>query len=197
MLKRSALALGLWGIAWTGSFAGTLTGKISGIKTKDQDVVVWIEGAPKEETKSRNPTISQKNIQFDPPITVITAGDTVNMPNDDDLAHNVFSYSSAKKFNLGIYSKGDSKSVTFDKPGVVEIMCSIHRNMHATIIVVPNSYYDLTSIGKNYHIQLPAGSYTAKAWRAGFPEFSKKVKIPKDGDVAMDIEFKKKTALGE
>ena len=68
---------------------------------------------------------------------MVKVGDTVKFKNEDSFAHNVLSLSDAKPFDLGSYPKGQTKTVTFDKPGKLEIECAIHPTMKMTIEVAP------------------------------------------------------------
>ena len=80
-------------------------------------------------------TVLQKDKTFKPGKLKIKVGDTVNFMNDDKIFHNVFSLSEYKSFDLGSYPKGQSRKVVFDKPGTIEIECSIHPEMLMTIEV--------------------------------------------------------------
>lgn len=82
---------------------------------------------------AENHVVAQKNKAFSVKELTIKKGDTVDFLNEDDMFHNVFSLSDAKLFDLGSYPKGESKSVTFDEAGEVEIECAIHPNMLMTI----------------------------------------------------------------
>ena len=79
--------------------------------------------------------VDQKDKQFSQSSLKVKVGDTVEFRNSDDLSHNVFSLSDVKPFDLGSYPKGQSKKVLFDKPGKVEIECSIHPAMQMVIEV--------------------------------------------------------------
>jgi len=79
--------------------------------------------------------VGQKNKEFTEKSLSIKVGDTVKFENQDPFFHNVFSLSEIKTFDLGSFKKDKSKSVTFDKPGKVEVECAIHPNMHMTIEV--------------------------------------------------------------
>lgn len=79
--------------------------------------------------------VAQKNKQFTVKELKIKAGDTVSFPNQDPFFHNVFSLSPTQTFDLGSYPKGETKKVTFDKPGQVDVECAIHPNMQMTITV--------------------------------------------------------------
>lgn len=79
--------------------------------------------------------VGQKNKQFTVQELRIKVGDEVSFPNHDPFFHNVFSLSPTKTFDLGSYPKGDTRVVTFDKAGKVDVECAIHPNMHMTIYV--------------------------------------------------------------
>lgn len=79
--------------------------------------------------------IDQKDKQFSKKLVKIKVGDTVEFKNSDTVAHNIFSLSDVKSFDLGSYTPGQSKKLTFDKPGKVEVECSIHPNMQMVIEV--------------------------------------------------------------
>lgn len=79
--------------------------------------------------------VDQKDKQFSKKALKVKVGDSVNFRNSDPVAHNVFSLSDVKSFDLGSYPQGQSKSVVFDKPGKVEVECSIHPNMQLVIEV--------------------------------------------------------------
>jgi plastocyanin len=79
--------------------------------------------------------IDQKDKQFSKKAVKIKVGDVIEFRNSDPFAHNIFSLSDVKAFDLGSYTQGQSKKVTFDKPGKVEVECSIHPNMQMVVEV--------------------------------------------------------------
>lgn len=79
--------------------------------------------------------ITQKDKKFSQSKMSVKVGDVINFKNDDVFAHNIFSLSDIKTFDLGSYPKGQSKAVVFDKPGIVEIECAIHPDMQVAIEV--------------------------------------------------------------
>lgn len=81
--------------------------------------------------------VSQKNKSFSVKKLVVKVGDSIKFVNDDSFAHNVFSLSAAKSFDLGSFGNGGAKSVTFDKPGQVEVECAVHPDMRMNIEVKP------------------------------------------------------------
>jgi hypothetical protein len=109
--------------------------------------------------------VDQRNKMFIPHVSVVTQGTTVQFPNDDTVFHNVFAYFQAKKFDLGMYPHGASKSVHFDKAGLVVLQCNIHSDMSAYIMVVDTPYYAVTDAQGRFHIaNVPDGTYTLHAW---------------------------------
>ncbi len=114
---------------------------------------------------TKNPMLDQKNLQFHPQVLPILVGTTVDFPNRDNLFHNVFSYSEAKDFDLGRYPKNDSRSVTFDRPGIVRVYCDIHSNMYATILVLRHPYFAVPDDSGDYVIRnVPPGKYKLVLW---------------------------------
>lgn len=81
--------------------------------------------------------VTQKNKAFSVKKLSVKAGDAVKFANDDSFAHNVFSLSAAKSFDLGSFGNGGAKTVTFDKPGKVEVECAVHPDMLLEIEVTP------------------------------------------------------------
>jgi len=110
--------------------------------------------------------MSQKNLVFKPHILPVLLGTTVDFTNDDTVVHNVFAPpGSAKQFNLGTYGVGVTKKVTFDAPGEVPLLCNVHAEMLAYILVLQNPYYDLTDKAGNFEIRgVPPGTYKLKVW---------------------------------
>ncbi len=155
-------------------------------------VVVYLEGplaAPTAAIPDSPPAqMAQLDRRFSPDLIVIPAGSSVLFPNKDPIFHNVFSLSKAKSFDLGSYDKGDSRTVVFPKPGIVEIFCHLHPNMSGTILVTPNRFYAHPDATGQYHIQnVPPGQYTVVAWHktAGF--FKKQITIEAGHDASADF----------
>jgi hypothetical protein len=103
---------------------------------------------------------------FAPDLVAVLVGGTVEFPNLDDTYHNVFSYSKAKRFDLGRYRKDEkAAAVTFDKPGAVTVHCDIHERMRGTVLVLETPYFVKTDAQGRYRLEhLSAGNFTLKAW---------------------------------
>jgi hypothetical protein len=102
----------------------------------------------------------------------------VEFPNSDTVYHNVFSLSKAKRFDLGRYPAGQSKSVRFDTPGVVRVFCEIHSHMNAYILVFGHRYFAVTDDDGRFSIErVPPGSYTVTTWYEGSEVDSREVAV--------------------
>jgi plastocyanin len=110
--------------------------------------------------------MAQKGMTFTPDLVAVLVGGTVEFPNLDDTYHNVFSYSKAKRFDLGRYRKDEKPgSVLFDKPGAVTVHCDIHERMRGTVLVLGTPYFVKTDAQGRYRLEhLPAGNFSLKAW---------------------------------
>lgn len=132
--------------------------------------VVYLEGtfAPNDAPAvSVSPAqMTQKNFAFAPDLVAVHVGGAVQFPNLDDMYHNVFSYSKAKRFDLGRFRKDEKPaSVVFDKPGVVTVHCEIHDRMRGIILVLTSPHFVKTDPAGRYRLEhLPAGHYSLKAW---------------------------------
>lgn len=130
--------------------------------------VVYIETAPEippPPAPARHPELNQQQMVFRPLVLPVVAGTTVDFPNNDDLFHNVFSYSKAGEFDLGRYPKGQRRSVTFPEPGIVNVFCDIHSYMFATIIVLDNPWFARPGDDGDYSIGgIPQGTYALTFW---------------------------------
>ncbi len=123
--------------------------------------------------------MDQRNETFSPHVLAITVGTFVDFPNNDRTYHNVFSLSKAKRFDLGRYGNGKSKTERFDKPGVVRVFCDIHSHMSAFVMVFNHPYHATTDADGRYRIDnIPTGRYTVTAWHEGTVRDTRTVTIP-------------------
>jgi len=137
-----------------------------------------------------NPVMDQHNLTIVPHILPVVVGTTVDFPNSDALYHNLFSLSPARKFDLGRYPKGQSKSVTFKTPGEVHIFCDIHPSMSGVILVLPNQYFTMADSDGNFRVRnVPAGKYTINAWHEQLQDVSVEVVVPDTGIVEVRLDL--------
>ncbi|MBV8206173.1 MAG: hypothetical protein JO041_05225 [Acidobacteria bacterium] len=135
-------------------------------------------------------SIDQRSLMFQPHVLVVPAGSTVDFVNSDTVAHNVFwpGVSGNRKLshNLGTWPQGEKKSFTFDSPGVVTLLCNVHPEMSAYIVVSPTPYYAQADAGGNYAIHnIPDGNYTVTVWHEGGKPASKTVAV--SGSTKLDL----------
>jgi len=122
--------------------------------------------------------MDQRALRFVPHVMTVLVGTTVRFPNSDDLRHNVFSASSAKLFNLGLYEPGVVPAVTFDRPGVVELLCHVHPEMSAYIVVTETPYVARVERSGRFRLRgVPAGTYQVRAWREQLGEQQRQVTV--------------------
>lgn len=185
----------------TGQTTGTFSGQVfigagPDRRAAPAGVVVYFESAPElddsaEQLRARAQNvynIDQKNEQFLPRMVVIPRGSTIAFPNQDRVFHNVFSLSKTKRFDLGLYRDGESRSVTFKRTGVVDVFCNIHPKMAARVMVVPNRFYALTdSQGRFSLADVPAGTYTAVAWNGSDSRATVTIRAGQDAAVAIEL----------
>lgn len=133
-------------------------------KADASGVVVYLTGFSQPPPPG-TPRISQKNKTFIPDVLPIVVGQSVEFTNEDNLVHNVFSTSKARPFDLGKPRIGESRTVSFDRTGVVDIYCDIHEEMVATIVVLPNRAFAVTGPDGSFVLQdVPLGRYSLFAW---------------------------------
>ena len=171
--------------------AGTITGTATLRGMPDQsNIIVYAEKTPKvADSPPKEPAVmDQLNLTFVPHVLPALVGTTVTFPNSDEVRHNVFSPSPAKPFNLGTYPRGTSKQVVFDKPGEVALLCNVHAEMSAYVLVLGTPYFTVTPRNGAYKLEnLPPGKYTVTAWHERFKSVSQSVEIKGTESVPLDF----------
>lgn len=157
------------------------------------DAVVYVDELPEGAHVSipaDMPRLAQRGQAFEPRVVVVPAGGSVDFPNFDPVYHNVFSVSPVKRFDLGKYPRGGSRSVTFPKPGVVNVFCDIHADMSAFILIVPQQAWARPAADGRFELDgLPPGRYTLRWWHPDFEGGSRTVDVPAEGVVTKDVEL--------
>jgi plastocyanin len=179
-MRRSVEVMILLTTAMTAiAVAGTIEGKSS-----LGNSVIYVDTIQGKTfpSPSQRPVMGQQGLAFNPHILVVQQGTTVEFLNNDAVQHNVFwpSINGHKKegHNLGTWPKGDKRSFTFDRPGVVALLCNVHPEMSGYIIVSPTPYFAQSDASGNYTIQnIPDGKYNIVAWHEGTKQQTKSLEV--------------------
>jgi plastocyanin len=137
------------------------------LATRPPLAVVYLAGYFPKATARPTRQIAQKDLAFLPPLLPVKVGTRVEFPNLDDTYHSIFSYSPAKRFDLGRYRPDERPipSEVFDTPGLVTLRCDIHEHMRGLVLVLNTPYFVLTDAEGRFRLSgLPSGHYTLKAW---------------------------------
>lgn len=137
------------------------------LSTNPPVAVVYLEGSLAAPSKAQVRQIVQKDYLFHPSLLPVQVGTKVEFPNQDDAYHNVFSFSQAKRFDLGRYRPEDKPvpSQVFDKAGMITLRCDIHEHMRGIILVLDTPHFVVSGTDGSFKLTgLPAGSFKLKAW---------------------------------
>ena len=137
------------------------------LSTQPPLAVVYLDGNFPKPASLATEQVAQKNLTFIPPLLPIRIGTKVEFPSFDDTYHSIFSYSPAKRFDLGRYRPDERPipSQIFDKLGLVTLRCDIHEHMRGLILVLNTPHFVMTDANGNFRMGgLPAGHYTLRAW---------------------------------
>ena len=187
-IKRTGfllLAL-LLGIALP-ALGGTLQGTV---RCPEAAVVYAVPEKTAPLAPPREPAvIEQRDLRFHPPVLPVLQGTRVLFPNYDPLYHNVFSVSPARPFNLGMFGPNEARGIVFDRPGIVEVRCMVHREMVAYVVVLTTPHFQMSDpTGAFAFRDLPEDRYRVHAWspRCGALE-SPWIHVPRDRTVQVEL----------
>lgn len=152
--------------------------------------VVYLDGSFPKRAALPTKQVNQKDLAFLPAILAVPVGTKIEFPNLDDTYHNIFSYSPAKRFDLGRYRPEERPipSQIFDKPGLVTLHCDIHEHMRGLILVLDTPYFVTTEPDGTFHLSgLPSGHYTLKAWLSSKTTLDHPVDLKTDANLHVDF----------
>ncbi len=178
LYRRLSALLFLTAVAASACFGQqvSVTGKIElfreGIAQRQDssDAVVWLtrlgdSGEPQAVAASPRQQLVQKNKSFQPHVLVVQIGVPVAFPNKDPFFHNVFSLFEGKRFDLGLYEAGSSRTVVFDREGISYIFCNIHADMSGVVVALKTPYYGTSDRRGVISIpNVPVGRYELRVW---------------------------------
>jgi plastocyanin len=171
---------------------GTITGKVSCRRVRHSgDAVVYIEkvGDNKYDAPTEHGTVDQVDLVFIPHVIAVQKGTTIDFPNNDQVRHNVFSPPDCcNQFNLGTYDIGASKPVTFDKSCEIPLLCNVHAEMSAYVVVLDNPYFGVTAKDGSFTIDnVPPGTYKLKTWHEKLKTIEQDVTV--EGGKTVEVSF--------
>jgi plastocyanin len=118
-----------------------------------------------QETHDKAQQLVQRHKTFEPHVLIVPVGTRVEFPNKDPFFHNIFSLFDGKRFDLGLYEAGTTRTVLFDRPGVSFLFCNIHAEMSAVVLSVDTPYFGLSDRTGNIQIHnVPNGRYQMSVW---------------------------------
>lgn len=151
-------------------------------------VVVFLKDAPPRPVAATRAEIRQRDETFVPRVVAVPVGSEVTFPNDDPIYHNVFSLSRVRNFNLGRYPKGKTRTVRFDRPGVVRVFCDIHSHMTATVMVFNHPWFAVPDDDGRFELpNLPAGQREITAWHERLGDTTVPVRVEVGQTVSMEF----------
>jgi plastocyanin len=160
------------------------------LATKPPLAVVYLEGSFPKRNSATDKKMSQKELSFVPALLPVQLGTRVAFPNLDDTYHNIFSFSPAKRFDLGRYRPEETPipSVLFDTPGLVTIRCDIHEHMRALILVLDTPYFVMSEADGRFRLSgLPSGHYTLKAWVSSKTTLERSVELTSGSTLRVNL----------
>lgn len=151
-------------------------------------LAVFLEDPGLRKTDPVRTEMIQENLHFLPDFLVVPLGSTVSFPNSDPVFHNVFSLSKAREFDLGYYPAGQTRTVTFNHAGVVQVYCHLHSQMSAAILVVPNGWYTRPQPDGTFLLSdVPPGVHTVVVWHKSAGFFKRKIELTATGTGTLDF----------
>ena len=162
------------------------------------DAVVMLEpvGAPLPVKPMQNAQIAQHDLQFNPPVTVVTVGTPVSFPNQDTVKHHVYSYSAAKTFQIKLYAGVPHTPIVFDKPGIAVLGCNIHDSMIAWVVVTDTPLWARSAASGQARVaDVPPGSYQMRVWHSSLDDAAPPQVVPVTVGAA-DVDQRVKLAPG-
>ncbi|MBT3878811.1 MAG: hypothetical protein HON76_04535 [Candidatus Scalindua sp.] len=177
---------------------GTITGNVKCKRTRyPENMVVFIEeiGGNDYPAPVEHGIIDQFNLTFVPHVLAVQKGTIIDFPNSDLVRHNVFSPpDGCKQLNLGTYDVGVVKQVIFDKSCNVTLLCNVHAEMSAYVVVLDNPYFVVTLRDGYFKIEnVPPGEYTLQVWHEKFKSITQEIRVEtgKTTDVRFVLKKKK------
>ena len=191
-----AAALAAWPLAAAAHRVGDVRGHLTLLEKGNRpgdDVgtaVVWLEGGPGGRRAPMQAEISTAEKAFSPHVLVLPVGSTVAFPNHDPFNHNVFSLSEEQPFDLGLYGRGEARSIRLERAGIIRVYCNVHAQMSALLVVRDGPYFAQPSGDGSFLLPaVPPGHYILHAWHERAPELTQPLEVPSAGLTGVALEL--------
>ena len=176
---------------------GVITGKVQCRRVRHSgDSIVYIEkvGDNNYDPPTEHGVVDQLNLVFIPHVLAVQKGTIIDFPNSDSVRHNVFSTPDCcNQFNLGTYDIGTSKPVTFNVSCEIPLLCNVHAEMSAFVVVLDNPYFGVTGKDGSFKIDnVPPGTYKLKTWHEKLRSVEQEVKVESSKTVEVSFLMKKR-----
>lgn len=172
---------------------GRLVGTARGVDVLVEGAVAYLvpAGPPGIVLSQDTVVVDQLNLTFVPGLTVVQPGTTVDFENSDPVLHNVFT-PNTPPFNLGLYPRTTSRQHRFTEPGAYVILCHIHPEMVAYVLVVPTAYHAVVDAEGHFAIgDIPSGEYALHVWHWRSAEVVRPLRIVAGQTTTVDIELRR------
>ncbi|MDB6151369.1 MAG: hypothetical protein JWQ44_2817 [Chthoniobacter sp.] len=160
------------------------------VATNPPLAVVYLEGSFPKPAAPATKQLTQKDLTFIPALLAVQAGTKVEFPNEDDTYHNIFSFSPAKRFDLGRYRPEErpTPAQVFEKAALITLRCDIHEHMRALILVLDTPHFATTDASGRFRLSgLPAGRFKLKAWLSSKTTLEKSVELKPGSTAHLDF----------
>lgn len=174
------------------AFAGEVRGRVALHGVDASDVVIYVKDAPgpAPAPPAKRPVINQRFLKYAPRVLAVSAGTEVDFCNQDGVAHNTFSPTAGSKFDLGAYPRGECRPTRFDKPGMSVVLCNVHVEMVAYVMVFAHGLFTQPAPDGSFALpHVPGGEQTVVLWRPRMPPIEQVVKVGEGEPAVISLEL--------
>ena len=179
----------------TAVLASDIVGQVVIKTAKDNgNAVVYLDKIPGQRfAPPQDPIIlDQINLTFVPHVLPVLVGTRVAFPNSDEIRHNVFS-PGPPRFDLGTYAQKTTKYYIFERPGIWTLLCNVHAEMSAYIVVTETPYFARTDRNGTFVLKdVPPGTHSIRVWHEKSKPTTMQVEVGAGQNVSLPpIELKR------
>ncbi|MBA3318127.1 MAG: hypothetical protein H0T50_08565 [Gemmatimonadales bacterium] len=195
--RRRLAAAGLVvAVLAAGATISAVSGRVTMLDKENQpgddvgQAVLWLSSGSAHPRPPVQTDVGTSGKAFSPRVLVVPVGSTVSFSNYDPFNHNVFSLSEENPFDLGLYGRGEARSVRFDRPGLVRVYCNVHAQMSALVHVRDTPWYTQPASDGSFTLSsVPVGDYTLHVWHERASETTQPLTVPDEGVTELALEL--------